>query len=91
MAARLTAFVVVGIVGITLIAGLIVGLVARKTQATGILVTVGLAVGALLIPLGAFVPPVYQSLVMVPIGLAVAWLGYALWSERTADSALSGV
>jgi len=41
-----------------------------------------LAVAALLTPVGGLVPPEYQPLVMAPVGLALAWLGYALWSER---------
>jgi hypothetical protein len=41
-----------------------------------------LALGALLVPVGALVPPEYQPRIMVPIGLALAWLGYALFSER---------
>ena len=41
-----------------------------------------LALGAVLIPAGAFLPPQHEPLVMVPIGLAIAWLGYALFSER---------
>ncbi|MBE2222026.1 MAG: hypothetical protein IAF02_10815 [Anaerolineae bacterium] len=39
--------------------------------------------GATLAPVGALlVSPEYQSLVMLPYGLALAWLGYALFSER---------
>ena len=42
-----------------------------------------LAIGALLIPVGALVPPEYQAkIAMIPVGLALAWLGYALWAER---------
>ena len=42
-----------------------------------------LALNAALVPLGALVPPEYQpKIIMVPIGLALAWLGYALFSER---------
>jgi hypothetical protein len=42
-----------------------------------------LALNAVLVPLGALVPPEYQPrIIMVPIGLALAWLGYALFSER---------
>lgn len=41
-----------------------------------------LVLGALLVPVGAIVPPEYQPRIMVPIGLALAWLGYALFSER---------
>jgi len=42
-----------------------------------------LTLGALLIPVGAFVPAEYQpEVAMIPVGLAVTWLGYALFSER---------
>jgi hypothetical protein len=47
-----------------------------------------LALTAVLVPAGALVPPEYQpKLIMVPIGLALAWLGYALFSERREKSA----
>src|SRR5919199_1947831 len=47
-----------------------------------------LALNAVLVPLGALVPPEYQpKIIMIPIGLALAWLGYALWSERRAHAA----
>ncbi|MEZ4710133.1 MAG: hypothetical protein R3A44_23215 [Caldilineaceae bacterium] len=45
-----------------------------------------LAVGALLTPVGALVPPAYQPWVMAPVGLALAWLGYALFAERREPS-----
>ena len=41
-----------------------------------------LVLGAVLVPVGALVPPEYQSKIMIPVGLAMAWLGYALFSER---------
>lgn len=41
-----------------------------------------LAVGSMLIPAGALLPPEYEPRVMIPVGLALAWLGYALLSER---------
>ena len=41
-----------------------------------------LAIGALLTPIGALVPPEYQPRIMVPVGLALAWLGYALFAGR---------
>ena len=45
-------------------------------------------VGATLGPLGALlVAPEYQPLVMVPNGIALAWLGVALASERRANAA----
>jgi hypothetical protein len=41
-----------------------------------------LVLGAVLIPVGALVPPELQPKIMIPVGLALAWLGYALFSER---------
>ena len=45
-----------------------------------------LALGALMVPVGAVVPPEYQPKIMIPVGLAMAWLGYALFSERRAPA-----
>jgi hypothetical protein len=41
-----------------------------------------LAVGAALSPVAALLPQEYKAIVAVPVGIALAWLGYALWSER---------
>jgi len=42
-----------------------------------------LAIGSVLVPVGGMVPPEYQpEFIMIPLGLAVAWLGYALFAER---------
>ncbi len=41
-----------------------------------------LAVGCLLSPAAALFPQAIQPLVAVPIGVGLAWLGFALWSER---------
>jgi hypothetical protein len=46
-----------------------------------------LAVGSLLTPVAALLPPEYEPKVMVPVGLALAWLGYALFSERQEKAA----
>jgi hypothetical protein len=40
------------------------------------------AIGSVLIPTGAMLPAEYEPLVMVPVGLGLAWLGYALFAER---------
>jgi len=45
-----------------------------------------LVLGAVLVPVGALVPPEYQPKIMVPVGLAMAWLGYALFSERREEA-----
>jgi hypothetical protein len=41
-----------------------------------------LAVGSVLAPMAALLPLEHEPKVAVPVGLALAWLGYALWSER---------
>jgi hypothetical protein len=41
-----------------------------------------LALNIIWVPLGAIVPPELQPRILIPIGLALAWLGYALFSER---------
>lgn len=49
-----------------------------------------LVAAAILAPVGALlVAPEYQARVMVPNGLAFAWLGYALLSERRAKTSKS--
>jgi hypothetical protein len=46
-----------------------------------------LAVTAALTPLAALAPHAIQRLAAIPMGLALACLGYALWSERHAPAA----
>jgi hypothetical protein len=41
-----------------------------------------LAMGALLVPFAAVLPPVHEAKVTIPGGLALVWLGYSLWAER---------
>jgi hypothetical protein len=41
-----------------------------------------LALNIVWVPLGAVLPAAYQPMIMVPVGLAMAWLGYALFAER---------
>src|SRR5215218_9148304 len=41
-----------------------------------------LAVAAALTPTAALLPHDIQRYAAIPVGLALAWLGYALWSER---------
>jgi len=51
-----------------------------------------LAAASALTPLAALLPHQYQRFAAVPVGLALAWLGYALWSERlqTASEPVAG-
>jgi hypothetical protein len=46
-----------------------------------------LALGTALAPVAALLPLGLQPKVAVPVGLALAWLGYALWAERRAQAA----
>jgi hypothetical protein len=54
-------------------------------------------IGTALAPVAALLPLEHQPKVAVPVGIALAWLGYALWSERreqaadSDDSVLTGV
>jgi hypothetical protein len=48
-----------------------------------------LAVGTVIGPLAALVPLEWQPKVAVPVGIALIWLGYALWSEPRDRSAAS--
>jgi hypothetical protein len=49
-----------------------------------------LVLGALLIPVGGMVPPEYQpEVALIPVGLAFAWLGFALFAERREKSSES--
>ena len=44
-----------------------------------------LAIGTALAPVAALLPNASQPKIAVPVGLALAWLGYALWSEGRAQ------
>jgi hypothetical protein len=48
-----------------------------------------LVLGAVLPPVGAVVPPVYQMKILLPYGIALIWLGYALFAERREKSSVS--
>ena len=47
-----------------------------------------LAVSTALAPIAVLLPNASQPKTAIPMGLALAWLGYALWSERRAESGL---
>ncbi len=48
-----------------------------------------LAIAATLTPLAALLRHARQRLAAVPVALALAWLGYAVWSERSSGTLLS--
>ena len=42
-----------------------------------------LALGSLMVPVGALVPTELQAkIILIPMGLGIAWMGYALFTER---------
>jgi len=45
-----------------------------------------LAVGTLLAPLAAAVPNGTQPKIAIPVGIALAWLGYGLWIDRQEET-----
>jgi hypothetical protein len=46
-----------------------------------------LALGSLMVPVVAFAPTELQAkIIMIPMGLGLAWMGYALFSERRAPA-----
>jgi len=47
-----------------------------------------LAVSTVLAPVAALLPNASQPKIAIPMGLALAWLGYSLWSEKRAESEL---
>ena len=46
-----------------------------------------LVLGTALAPVAALLPLEHQPKVALPVGIALAWLGYALWSERREEAA----
>lgn len=46
-----------------------------------------LAIGTVMAPLAAALSLAAQPKIAIPVGVALAWLGYALWSERPAEQA----
>lgn len=69
-----------------ILGGLLFGIATFRTRIlprwAGILLAVGTTFG----PVAALFPPEYQAKVAVPVGIALVWLGYALWSERRAPT-----
>ncbi|HKV57771.1 MAG TPA: hypothetical protein VJO32_05795 [Ktedonobacteraceae bacterium] len=77
------------LVGISyILGGLLFGIATLRAGilsrwAAGLLaVASALPVAFVLKPVAALIPPQIQHLAAMPLGIAVAWLGYSLWSER---------
>ena len=68
--------------GLYMLGGLVFGIATLRAHILSRWAAGLLAVTAALTPLAALLPHAIQRLAAIPMGLALAWLGYALWSER---------
>jgi hypothetical protein len=74
-------------VGITyMLGGLLFGIATFRAGILPRPAAALLALAATLTPLAALLPHAQQRFAAVPVALALAWLGYALWSERRASA-----
>jgi len=71
---------------IYMIGGLLFGIATFRSRILPRWAGVLLAAGTLLAPLAATLPNASQPKVAIPVGLALVWLGYALWSDRRSES-----
>lgn len=74
------AYALVGI--LYLLGGLLFGIATVRAGVLPRWPAALLAITALLTPAAVLLPHEMQRLAAVPMGLSLAWLGYALWSER---------
>lgn len=73
---------VYGVVGIMyLLGGLLFGIATFRARILPRWAASLLAVASLVTPLAALLPHAIQRFAAVPVGLALAWMGYALFSE----------
>lgn len=76
-----------GVVGICyLLGGLLFGIATVRAAILPRWPAVLLAIAAIVTPAAALLPHEIQRFAAVPMGIALAWLGYALWSERRSQS-----
>jgi len=69
-----------------ILGGLLFGIATFRARILPRWAGVLLAVGAAMGPVAALLPLDLQPKVAVPVGLALIWLGYSLWSERRTKS-----
>ncbi len=75
------------VVGIAyMLGGLVFGIATVRAAVLPRTPAIVLAVAAALTPLAALLPHEIQRFAAIPVALAIAWLGYALWSERRATA-----
>lgn len=79
-----------GVVGICyLLGGVLFGIATVRAGVLPRWPAILLAVAAIITPAAAILPHALQRYAAVPMGIALIWLGYSLWSERRAAAAAS--
>jgi len=73
--------------GLYMLGGLLFGIATFRAGILSRWAAGLLAVASTLTPLATQLPHEFQRLAGMPVGLALAWLGYALWSQRQANIA----
>ena len=77
-----------GVLGICyLLGGLLFGIATVRAAVLPRWPAILLAVAAVITPAAALLPHALQRYAAVPMGIALIWLGYSLWSERRQDKA----
>jgi hypothetical protein len=72
-----------GLIGILyVLGGVLFGIATIRARILPRGAAILLAAGAAVTPFAALLPHALQRFAAVPVGLAIAWLGYALWTER---------
>ncbi len=66
-----------------MLGGLLFGIASIRAGVLPRLPAIVLAVAAVLTPLAVLLPHEIQRFAAVPVGLALAWLGYTLWSIQS--------
>jgi hypothetical protein len=70
-----------------LLGGLLFGIATIRAGVLPRLPAILLAIAAVITPAAALLPHALQRYAAVPMGIALIWLGYTLWSERRRDRA----
>jgi hypothetical protein len=66
-----------------ILGGLLFGIATYRAHILPRWAGILLAVGTTLGPAAVLLPPAYQLKAGIPVGLALVWLGYALWTDRS--------
>jgi hypothetical protein len=78
---------VYGIAGLCyMLGGLLFGIATVRAGILPKWAAILLAVAAVVTPAAALLPHELQRLAGIPVGLAIAWLGYGVWSLRQSVS-----